>query len=271
MENSQELCTTNGFQHQPLDRTQPSIRLLEIKPRLDPNTSKTVLLNGKPFVVWRNLFNFLDLASTHHWSGLSTPCRYWVDALCIDQSSILERNHQVAQMGKIFAGAQRVHVWLGQVPSADTECVRSFFEDPVDKISFSDWSFTIRRNMHVIECNIFHNEYWSRAWVTQEILLARDVVIVCGTHHIKMLRLVERARYFVLNWFDTAFQLLAIPENDHSQTAGLPLITLLSYFRLKKCKIAHDRVYSLLSLCNGPDVVSVDYNVRCCDLAYQIL
>jgi len=37
----------------------------------------------------------------------------WVDAICIDQSSIEERNAQVEIMGKIYSKANRVLMWLG--------------------------------------------------------------------------------------------------------------------------------------------------------------
>lgn len=38
---------------------------------------------------------------------------FWIDALCIDQENLAERNHQVTQMGKIYASAYRVVSWLG--------------------------------------------------------------------------------------------------------------------------------------------------------------
>jgi hypothetical protein len=41
---------------------------------------------------------------------------FWIDALCIDQCSILERNHQVAQMCSIYTKAQEVIAWLGNTP-----------------------------------------------------------------------------------------------------------------------------------------------------------
>lgn len=37
----------------------------------------------------------------------------WIDALCIDQGNIPERNHQVAQMTSIYSNAEEVIVWLG--------------------------------------------------------------------------------------------------------------------------------------------------------------
>lgn len=41
------------------------------------------------------------------------PRYLWVDAICINQSNIEEKNHQVAQMGDIYRNAEKVIVWLG--------------------------------------------------------------------------------------------------------------------------------------------------------------
>ncbi|KAF2852508.1 hypothetical protein T440DRAFT_29338 [Plenodomus tracheiphilus IPT5] len=38
---------------------------------------------------------------------------FWMDALCIDQFNIGEKNHQMAQMGLVSSRARRVQLWLG--------------------------------------------------------------------------------------------------------------------------------------------------------------
>jgi hypothetical protein len=37
----------------------------------------------------------------------------WIDAICINQSDVGEKNHQVAMMYNIYRSAREVHVWLG--------------------------------------------------------------------------------------------------------------------------------------------------------------
>ncbi|KAF2830838.1 HET-domain-containing protein, partial [Ophiobolus disseminans] len=39
--------------------------------------------------------------------------RLWIDAICINQSDLLERNHQVAQMRDVYTKAESVIAWLG--------------------------------------------------------------------------------------------------------------------------------------------------------------
>ena len=38
----------------------------------------------------------------------------WIDAICINQTNVSEKNHQVYQMHTIFANAAEVLVWLGE-------------------------------------------------------------------------------------------------------------------------------------------------------------
>ena len=38
--------------------------------------------------------------------------RLWIDAICINQASLKEKNQQVPMMADIYGGAARVLVWL---------------------------------------------------------------------------------------------------------------------------------------------------------------
>ncbi len=46
------------------------------------------------------------------------PRILWIDAICIDQISNEEKNHQVKVMGEIYSGAARVIIWLGEGPAS---------------------------------------------------------------------------------------------------------------------------------------------------------
>jgi hypothetical protein len=45
----------------------------------------------------------------------------WVDAICINQKSLEERNKQVVLMGDIYKCAQRVLIWLGEASEASEQ------------------------------------------------------------------------------------------------------------------------------------------------------
>jgi hypothetical protein len=54
------------------------------------------------------------------------PRVLWVDAICINQSNLLERNHQVQWMDQVYKKARRVVVYIGEASDSDAEAVDIF-------------------------------------------------------------------------------------------------------------------------------------------------
>ena len=134
-----------------------------------------IILDGKPFGVAKNLYQLLTELATRRYSGC-----LWIDALCIDQSNLLERNHQVALMGTIYAKAEKVLVWLG--PGTNDLCralvhLQDFETLKKRYLEDSDiWDGLHLKGM----LEFCDHEYWTRAWIVQEFLLAQSVEIWCG-------------------------------------------------------------------------------------------
>jgi hypothetical protein len=74
----------------------------------DLTTPHLITLNNHPLSIGQNLFDFLLYARDAGWTK-----HLWIDALCINQADIRERNEQVARMGEIYSLASSVLVWLG--------------------------------------------------------------------------------------------------------------------------------------------------------------
>jgi hypothetical protein len=177
------------FEHKPLDETHSSIRLVTLSSELSadgtiqcyvshstldrasyvclsyrwgpPGDEVRIHINGAPFYIRKNLFDFLDMVRRMPMTF------YWIDALCIDQANISERNHQVAQMGQIFSRAFLVYIWLGK--SASMAPWIQHFVETKQKTHFATpgsnpWMCMTEARESVKNC-IFNNEYWSRAWV----------------------------------------------------------------------------------------------------------
>lgn len=128
----------------------------------------------------------------------------WVDAICIDQVTTSERNHQVSLMAEIFSGAVRVLVWLGENSDGSNELMdkiratlpvacstagqrsrgqharwtRATHKEFAANFSEGLWSKRL--------LDLLHREYWSRTWVWQEIALARKVLFLCGNKSITL-------------------------------------------------------------------------------------
>lgn len=127
------------FTHQPLDPSQQQIRLMKLLPAPgkagkicleirhfeqstqpyralsytwdDTDNQRDILINSKRFSVQASLWSFLEtqrsFSEIQHVGEEGYRGWYWIDALCIDQSNALERNHQVRLMTQIYEGDQR--------------------------------------------------------------------------------------------------------------------------------------------------------------------
>ena len=137
-------------QHRPLQSTD-SIRVLYLLPgALDDNIYEElteVSLSQSPLYealsyVWGSPIP-ADPISCHGKELLVTPnciaamrrlCDekkrrvLWIDAVCIDQSSMDERNHQVRLMGDIYSNSKRVIIWLGEETTI-SNFLMSFLKD----------------------------------------------------------------------------------------------------------------------------------------------
>jgi hypothetical protein len=74
----------------------------------DPTATERIYLKGLRFNVTTNLASALQ-----HIRFQDQERTLWVDAVCINQKDIAERNHQVTQMQEIYLTARQAVVWLG--------------------------------------------------------------------------------------------------------------------------------------------------------------
>ncbi|KAF2822659.1 hypothetical protein CC86DRAFT_81114 [Ophiobolus disseminans] len=285
-----------AFEYKPLDETQSSLRLVTISSELSadgciqcylshstldrasyvcasyrwgPPGDVRIHINGAPFYVRKNLFDFLDLIRNMPMTF------YWIDAICIDQQNIPERNHQIKQMGQIYSRAFLVYSWLGKMPSmapfvthlrAGSQWLHGQTGLPRN---------TIIQARDTVRSCVFNNEYWNRAWVTPEVVLARSVLILVGREPFKLPDLVQAMNNFehpdLLSGFsDCAFaQFVAMVNTNKPRTRTL--IHLIDDLRDRECIIPRDRIYSLLPLCCDFQHPQVDYNQPSEDLAFDVL
>lgn len=74
----------------------------------DPPGTTPIIVNGVETQITLNLE-----AALRHIRQPSCAATLWVDALCINQENIPEKNHQVEMMREIYSGAELVIAWLG--------------------------------------------------------------------------------------------------------------------------------------------------------------
>ena len=232
-----------------------------------PKDSVSIQVDGKPFLVRKNLWSFLDtMRSDKRWQ------LFWVDAICIHQSNAAERNHQVNMMRDIYALASLVVVWLGPAANSSDLAIEYIANGNLVPVA-------AETNLHSAVCSILERAYWRRAWMVEELMLARDVIFFSGRksftwHQIASFRqklktgehrdtsgtkLLATQCYSAVaespGWFMIAQKITWGHCDNH-----LPLSSLLQVFQNLESTDPMDRVYGLLGLATETSI-KVDYTI----------
>ncbi|TGO60704.1 hypothetical protein BCON_0033g00160 [Botryotinia convoluta] len=235
----------------------------------EDTANKTIMLNGAEFHVRQNLWDAL-----HCFRKSGMQSQFWVDAICINQNDISERNKQLMIMKRIYFRAESVVVWLGkkyerykQVARARTD--RVIFENiHTEGPQASDITSetTVRSEETLGSLNteskdsdilIADNEeremvkelctdgYWNRLWIIQEIGRVRQIEVRFGEIDMSWKAFIE---------------VVILHENSHEGPLRLNSLLrekyssihtfrkLLSDHREALCKEPRDKIYGLVGL-----------------------
>ncbi|CAG8951517.1 hypothetical protein HYFRA_00007433 [Hymenoscyphus fraxineus] len=120
-----------------------------------PPAMNIIFVNDEPFRIRNNLFNALL-----HLRRPSSGVMLWVDAICINQSDIDERNHQVQRMADVFGRARRVLAWLGPETESSREAFsflsQTYLRSPYNRKELMDDPRWVALN------DLCEIEYWKR-------------------------------------------------------------------------------------------------------------
>ncbi|KAG5761556.1 hypothetical protein H9Q72_010327 [Fusarium xylarioides] len=176
----------------------------------DNSQLQEIKCHKEPFQVTENLFSALQHLRNDH-----DERTLWIDAICINQDDLEERQSQVKLMKEIYTKSERVVIWLGPDPASDgvnhlfemlqtipnlpgpqlSKRERIFFEMNVfdadrwhqdedtvsskvpDKIKKD---FFISQEAKKGSIAVLSRPWWSRIWTVQEMVLAPSAIIMCG-------------------------------------------------------------------------------------------
>lgn len=152
----------------------------------DGTRTKNITCNGKRLAVTATLLEALQRFREPH-----EPVTLWIDQICICQERIKERNQQVQLMGKIFKGARKVIVWLGEDhddSKAGLQLAKQLLSiaryQPVSGLSPADLeTHGLPRRGHkrwIALSAILRRPWFWRTWVVQEVVLNPSVELVLG-------------------------------------------------------------------------------------------
>jgi hypothetical protein len=138
-----------------------------------PTPVEPIFINGSRTLIAHNL----SVALQH----LRLPQAFralWVDAVCINQTDIGERNHQVFIMNRLYSAAERVLVWLGEARD-HSDIAMKWLEELAEgqKMTLVE---EITSGPLIYNC-LMDRDWWGRLWVVQEVVLAKsDPILICG-------------------------------------------------------------------------------------------
>lgn len=168
----------------------------------------------------------------------------WIDAICINQEDIQERNSQVQMMRRIYVAATRVISFV-------TSEVRDVDINGLDFVEFLNSNLSKEKFLSLVRHykyerqwkaigNLWNEEYWKRVWIIQEVVVAREVLVYYGDRAIewgkfsrvikKLLDLSETGElrgYISMLRFTGPAILDRLRRRRNEKNEGWPLPTLL--------------------------------------------
>ncbi|KAI9773498.1 MAG: hypothetical protein M1839_002080 [Geoglossum umbratile] len=224
----------------------------------------------------------------------------WIDAVCIDQGNIPERNSQVAMMNRIYKAAQTVVVWLGiddEHTKLAIDVMNRLTSVPPEKLkveippNLDDPEVYRVLGIPYVEpqqwldyAAFLHRSWFSRVWVIQETFVARNIVVFCGTNVLLWSDISASARvlretllgelltslvvstvnpsWTSTTYVDNALTNPFIFENMRAKAASLNLEKLLAYGRYFNATDDRDRVFALLGMRERPPVQKARDDIR---------
>lgn len=208
----------------------------------------------------------------------------WVDAICINQNDVVERNAQVAIMADIYTSAKQVCVWLGE-DAGKAHLVFEHIPNPVTRAGDFTWESdeSAGPNYKGATLEAYHSltrrEWFSRTWVIQEATLCSSVLVMCGRYEKDWERLWNRGGIAMGGFTchplthttpnDRWYMLQEIREMPNhgrgrgrgrtSYKVGLDSVPkIFAYSNLCGATDPRDKVYGLLALFEGQPI-SIDY------------
>ena len=155
----------------------------------DESHRRYISVNDQRFSVTSNLW-----AALRYLRHTSETRHLWIDAVCINQRNVTEKNFMVSQMHVIYHNAKRVIAWLGD-PTLKSEQAFRFLTKHMSEGSQmgedqEGWQAVVQnskpmRNVDLSTwdafLDIFGRPWWGRAWIVQEVLCSRaGWTLMCG-------------------------------------------------------------------------------------------
>ncbi|KAH7078181.1 heterokaryon incompatibility protein-domain-containing protein [Paraphoma chrysanthemicola] len=184
----------------------------------------------------------------------SEPRILWIDAICIDQDNVSEKNHQIGLMFKIYSRAANVVIYLGDAEQ-DSDMAIDFIKECDDPTSNSSSLSHPKSDALVQALEKFFRRHWfTRIWVIQEAMLLTNGIVYCGSKSLSWSAIQNFSKWNTdTKWIAQLPYVVSSSKQSllkialHSETGTAMLKTLI---RTRYCGATdpRDKVYALLPL-----------------------
>ncbi|MCJ1437038.1 hypothetical protein MMC27_006423 [Xylographa pallens] len=261
----------------------------------DPTRTSTVSLNGKSYEIRLSL----ESALRHIRGVKKNNLPLWIDAVCIDQTNIPERNSQVRLMRQIYERGSYTIIWLGPAQEGSKLALykieevanarREQFFTLLEKDRMAGLVAIIEAVGTDSECwlairQVLSCVWWSRAWVFQEAVVSSHAVLLCGFDSASISDVMETLTLMsdiateqadnsshvtgseIVNqaWvLENAMSLLRLwgPYQETSPDASaIDLRDALFLVRRLDATDPRDKIYAALGLVKGSSTIIPDYS-----------
>ena len=184
----------------------------------DPIKTKPIKLDGQYLEVTENLE-----AALRRLRALDHDRVLWIDAICVNQIDLPERNSQVHLMRDVYSKCTRCIIWLGEEDDTTAEGLK-FLEFAATDSHLREWprfnemigvnesQTAIAQSVQGIlkkdpQCfepfiRLMMRPWWYRMWTIQEFVLPKWLLIVCGGFIIEW-DIIVRAQEMLLTHYDS--------------------------------------------------------------------
>jgi hypothetical protein len=159
----------------------------------DPRHTRSVVINGHQIKVRSNLEEALRALRGKELVHMGILI--WIDALCINQDDISERNEEVKRMRTIYSAARDVVVWLGKEENESAKAMRMIrtLAKSCDDGTDQDLGDELRGSQEFFGAGawrafgqLFNRPYWDRLWILQELAMGNSQTpILCGNQMVR--------------------------------------------------------------------------------------
>ncbi|KAM7184419.1 Heterokaryon incompatibility protein (HET) domain containing protein [Naviculisporaceae sp. PSN 640] len=244
----------------------------------DPSETRDIVVDGLRVQVRSNLETALRTLAKKR--PVQQGIFLWIDALCINQDDIGERNREVKRMRAIYQTARDVVVWLGEKSDNSglaMELVKTLAKSCADgtddalgrelRTSPGMFGFGAWRALG----ELFNRPYWERLWIMQEIAMGNSQTpFLCGDASVRWGQIYDGIYTFGSKHIDIFFgnierecleggvryaglnrnKLIHLWEEGEVQAGKRPpqFLPMLDLARKSVATDPRDKVYGLLGL-----------------------